>query len=310
MKKNKNRLLIFILLLTTILLVYFYFSKKTSDRVAVQLPLLNQGEGSYFYLKADIEGMEIPLLVDTGSNMGISLQTGVLDNIENLKEIGTRQYTDIKGNRYSSPKYLIDYIEIGDLELRDVVAHVKDPYFILHGSRIYDTDQAKKAAQLEITNKVGAIGTKILRAHDYWCLDFANNKMYCLRDFNDSVRELDFDTSEFIEVNFENVNSLISISIETDYGTHAFILDTGSCVSIIQPNLIPDLYRKKAVKSYDFIIGSSNLGPQILKIYDIPPELCCDGVLGVDFLKTRALLINFKDKKIYIGPSKKELKNH
>jgi hypothetical protein len=150
----------------------------------------------------------------------------------------------------------------------------------------------------------GVIGRALLSQFNL-LLDFSKSVIFV----TDQIHYLDalgYHLEKFIKIPFERQKGSIIFPIDLDIGEKKFILDTGCTTSIINSSLLSDqkfdkaLYGIPIFTTSKFSIGAHDFGMMDLLLVKIFTAGILDGILGMDFLKTHVVYIDFDKKLIYM----------
>lgn len=299
----KNSLLFPLILFSIGIYAYFVTPKVSHQRgIFFTLPLISLQESTVPCVQANIESRSYLLKVDTGATSGFTLLNKSLRKIWNKKKDGIWKWKDFHGNLYKSTHYLVGKIVLGNLTYRNVSTNSESERFIRKWG-FYEPQKNIPDSALEVLNKkVGRIGAGALHMHDYWLFDFPSSELTIIEDLDRFNLYFGCPFSGFIKAKVEKWQNLMVIEIETDFGMKKFMLDTG-CEYTIMRLAGKDLQGKEVISS-KLVINGEDLGTQEIHIKNFTRFFDFDGILGVDFLKKRALFVDFKKNHVYIGPKK------
>jgi hypothetical protein len=247
--------------------------------IPIQIPL----DDNRPYAKVEIENDDYFLLVDLGTILPLSLQKSILERLNVHIPYRTAQYMDIFGNRYEMPTYILPQVKIENVVFHSTVVN-EETY----------------------TGRDGKIGRSLL-SHFNLLLNFSNPVILATDNFF-MLKLLGYDLDEFIKVPFSGVCSEIVFSIKMDSIEKRFMLDTGSCFSLIDASFFKDetfgreQFGIPIYSTSKFIIGGHDFGLTDLYLMDVVAKDHFDGILGMDFLKRHIVYVDFKEKHLYIEP--------
>ena len=301
MVTTKNKTLYYlgiILLLATFVPFYFIFfayPEKTFLRIPItfdsaEMPLL----------KTKIEKNSYWIKLDLGSKFQMTLSKSILNSL-NKTPHAIAHWRDSKGNFYEAPSFSIPKIVIGEtFALTNFIAVQKNDNHEKN-TTIWDDDQnAIRSVEF------GSLGRPLLEKTNL-LLDFPHSAIFLCKD-NKSFEQTGISLEEMTKVPFEKTLKGMIIKTETNQGSLRLLIDTCSTVSIIRASLLENLEHPKekhgfsVFTSSQFVIGDKNFGKQKFLLYDLASELQeLDGVLGMDFLKTHLVYIDYSNTTIFIG---------
>ncbi len=267
--------------------VYLDYSNKTAY-FEPEISFLNKipvsfGLCSTPNIKVQIEENVYPLEIDLGSNFLFSLSKNLLNNIHKTL-YGCSTWIDFKGNKYSSPAYIVPEVKIEELTFKD--AFVSEDREDFHNNVISNTFPPEE---------IGSIGRPILERYNLF-LDFEHAAIYACNSVK-ALQKKGVLSRNLLTVPFILHPDGIMLSVETDTGFLNLLLDTGaSCTAVRVPH--PDYISKFCLMDHDF--GARSVFP-----IELHSDFNYDGFIGMDFLKEHSLYIDYPNKLIYIDLQKK-----
>lgn len=318
MKLNFRRILIPVSILLTGLILFFFLKEK--NKSFLKIPMISLRDSPFLCLEALVENKKALLVIDTGSSKIVALNEDFLKEIKNKNNNGCSKYLDLNGNAYDLQEFTLKSMKIkgegtGEINFMDVLVTEESDDFIKNAGKINKTpNELSKLTKEELEKKTGRIGIDVFRKHNYWLFDFPNQFLYFIKGVEETKETLGLLLDEFIEVPLETTSSHMVIQIETDFGIKKFVLDTACQVTILR---VPtsEYSNSQYIKTKKFIANGKDFGVTELFLFDLPPVFnTFDGLLGIDFLKSRAVLFDFENNRIFIGPKaktiKKDIKNN
>lgn len=255
------------------------------------------------FTEVEIEGRIYFFEIDSGCDFPLSMRSDLLERIEQKESIGTGKWRDVKGNWYETPAYLIQQLNLGDLEFSDVLVQQEDDDFLINTTfgEWDDEDDEEESKQ-------GTIGLPLLEEKNI-LFDFSNYIFLVSNDF-EQLEEDGYDLGSMIQVPFEAQEGIV-FSVETDLGTQKLMIDTGCTLNLVRASLAQgedleegDLGLPLFTTS-QFILGGQDFGSMGLHLFDIASEFDeIDGLLGMDFLDQHVLYFDFENGVAYIGKAK------
>lgn len=295
--------LVFFLLVIVGCVFYTYKTHPQQRSPFVCIPLHKLEYSDYYYLNIEIENHVIPVILDTGFSTPFALHKDFLDAIQNKRDEGQLLTTiDINGNTYKKKSYLIESIEIEKQLNVKATVEQDDPFFHTYGSSFSSSIASKEInpkVQEILDKKIGTMGFRVLKDLPYWCIDFPGSKMYAIRDLESGLKKLNLSSKNLLEIPILDHKDGIEIVIDTDFGIKHFILDTASSNTLINCPSEKSAEHTTAL-SNKFIANNHHLGKQEIFFFNLPQEFKCDGLLGMDFLKDKTILFDFKNNKMFI----------
>lgn len=268
------------------------------------VPLHKLKHNNFYYLNIEIEKLRIPVVLDTGCSTPFVLHKDFLDLIQNKKDNGEFLKTiDINGNEHKQKSYFINSIQIEKLIDIEATVEEDNPFFHTDGSKVHNPDKPLEQNNLSIQEwldkKLGLMGFKVLKWNHYWCIDFLNSKMYAIRDWKNALKKLQLSSENLREIPLLENKQGIEIVIDTDFGVKRFIIDT-ACSKTLMRCPSEEIKEHTVALSSKFKVNDYNLGKQKIYFFNLPKEFNFDGLLGMDFLKDKTILFDFKNKKMFI----------
>lgn len=293
---------LFFIIVIGISFCFFYTPLGPPPDQATKIPVHFYPFSRCPLVKVSIDQSTFLLLVDLGSYYMMGLKKEVLEKIPSKKKTEkTTEYSDVKGNVYHSPGYLIPQIHIGEVDGSPFLAREEDPYFLTHGSSITPPGEKSisKLKKKRLSKVDGHLGLGTFAQHQ-WFFDFPHSRMY----FSNEKNAYEEQIRHFIKTPFLAEILGVILLIETDQGTKRFLLDTGStCTCLKRTTEVENILRTNK-----FIIGNTDYGPRSLFVFDLSHEIGdYDGILGIDFLRKIAFHLDFENKIAYFQPPKKSL---
>lgn len=234
-----------------------------------------------------IEDNFYSLMIDLGATHTLSLRTDLLEHIQKTP-LRTVRFHDIRGNNFTVNAYVVPEIKIRNMNVRNLEVQEESFEFITKGSTIYDPSE--RADQVQ-----GRIGMGILGQSNLF-MDFSRSVMFACSDLYDRKRE-GYYLKRLTPVPFELISDAVILTAETDLGRGRFLLDTGVTVNVMKSSLC-----QGSSLSSKLILGGRDFGEIDLTAFDIAPNLThFDGVLGLPFLKTHVVYLDFTKRQAWIG---------
>jgi hypothetical protein len=250
-------------------LLWLPFSSGYYSSVAVIF-----GEYDYPFITTELQNQSSALAVDVGSRFPLALRRETLDGILDKQLHGTITVHNIEGLKHEAPSYLIPKLKVGDLMLKNVIAHESQ-------EEDYDT-----------------LG-QFLGGEFNLLVDFPHSRIIACDTFS-KLQEKKLAGKHWVRVPFEMHSSGIVLNVDTDSGTRRLAINTTCTFTHLRSSLISS--RQSSVSS-SFCLGGKQFGQVVFRSIDLPEGLSeIDGFIGVDFLRTNAIYIDYKNKTAYIEP--------
>lgn len=263
------------ILLYLSIILFLGLINKEPQMIRIPLEFSNE----FPILKVEIEGTTHALILDLGGSCELALKPSVLDAISAKERVGSRQIMDLDGQKHTVLKYLLQRVWIQNGQIIHAIA-----------------EQDDRILQANIS---GRIGRNTLQTRNL-LLDFSRSLFLILKNSEDLKTE-NYSISDFQEVPFTPTRWGAVFSIETDFGTKRFFINTAAARSGIR-----DLQEKNGrVETLRFKIGRVDLGNTDLEIVNITSNINdVDGYLGVDFFMKNVVFLDFQKNKAFIHPVK------
>lgn len=253
-------------------------------------------------IEVKIEKEKYWLELDSGGDFYFSLEKKLIDNAQNKKKAGNSTSFDLKGTSYESSLTYLDLIEIGKIMINNVSVKEENFEYLMSGSVLNPPlSEVAVTERLEIPGRVGA---RFLKGIDFWLIDFPYRNLMAIRNIDEFKKKNRDFSKHFAEANLEEINHLFLVSIETELGIRKFVLDTGASRSILRTPSDWVVEKNSVYTTNTFKIGSVDFGPTSLYLYNMNPMIPCDGLIGRDFFKNHAVLLDFKNNKAYFQKEK------
>jgi len=232
------------------------------------------GKNDYPLITTELQGNPCILAVGIGARFPLSLHQETLDGIIDKKPQGTTTVHNINGEKQEAPSYLIPKLKIGNLILKNVVAH-----------------------QSEADN-YGTLG-KFLGGEFNLLLDFPHSRIIVCDTFS-KLQAKKVVGSHWIRVPFEIHRGGIIFHVDTDFGTLKLAINTTCTLTHLHSSFIP---AGKSSVSSSFALGGLQFGSVTFQSINLPEGLSeIDGFIGMDFFKKHAMYLDYTHKVAYIEP--------
>lgn len=301
MKFSFYKFLSVLLIVLGIVISFSVFHVPTPEKPFYSLPMKVISERHWFYLDAQFENTSCLLALDSGA-MDIVLRKEILQQIQNKSNIGRSCALDVNANEYLRNQYRINWMKIGPMKIDKPECQEEDLNFMLKGCRL-NPDMPLSPPILEhVKILAGRIGMLPFRERDYWLFDFPKSCLYAINHVEVFKSQFRLPFDQFIEVLLEPSYPELIIKIDTDFGTKKFIVDTGGVLTILKPPG-EDFSSHQIINLEKCAIGEHTFSLNKVYLFKFSEELgSIDGILGIDFLRNRALFLDFKNNKLFIGP--------
>ena len=323
---NRKKLLLMGAILVCTLFALF-FTLKCKKKIDLS-HLANQQ--SYFIpikitkFHADIPYMEIKInnvinevSVDLGSGNIVALPAECLQQIDNKSHVGSSSHYGIRGKKYQCDRYLVPKVDIGKLSLYNVEITVSNPELIeKEGCIVSDPETSSP-------DNVGTVGWKLFSKVNL-LLD-CEKSLLAFCDGWETLKKQGYSLEDFVGVPFVLDKDFIEFEAITADGPLHCIIDTGCTHNILNKDLKGDsnehmilnpeninkmnfnpentdkmVFNSDAIyEAPTFIIGKGDFGPVTFDQIKMPYQL--DAFLGMEFLYSRPIFIDFLNHRIYFS---------
>jgi hypothetical protein len=265
--------------------------------IRTELPLTFTGyESRYPVVAVGIQGRQYRLMVDTGSpDEAIALTREALTHLDVRYTGKLRVFRDAYGDCYESREFIIPVVELGDLELRTVLANER------HQS-VYGLD--------------GAIGLDLLDKFDV-LVDYEGSTMTLYRPKHVPVALSEgswfryrYDGNLYLGVRFGFLEGEYELSLDSGCGCN--FIGLGSDLGRAMLSALGDGGRTITVGvgrgarclSYaieHYYLGNYDIGGGHFVLGALPPHLR-NGVIGYDLFANNTVYIRFSAGEIWLKP--------
>lgn len=265
-------LLLMGLALGIVALLWHPFSTGYYSSIAVTF-----GRYDYPFITTELQNQSCVLAVDIGSRFPLALRRTTLDEIIDKQPHGTTTVYNIDGQKHEAPSYFISKLKVGDMTLRNVIAHESQ-------EEDYDTLGQFFGGEFNLL------------------VDFPHSRIIAC-DTLAKLQAKKLVSEHWIRVPFEMHRSGIVFHVDTDFGLRRLVINTTSTLNLLGSSVMP---HGKPFASSSFLLGGQQFGNVTFESIDLPEGLHeIDGFIGMDFLKEHAVYLDYMHKVAYIEPPKK-----
>jgi hypothetical protein len=245
------------------------FSSSYYSSIAVTF-----GRYDYPFITTELQNQSSELAVDVGSRFPLALRRDTLDGILNKHPCGTITVHNIDGLKREAPSYLIPKLKVGDLTLKNVIAHES------------------------LEESYDALG-QFLGGEFNLLVDFPHSRITACDTFS-KLHKKKLAGKHWVRVPFEMHCSGIVLNVDTDSGTRRLAINTTCTFTHLRSSLISS---GQSSISSSFCLGRQQFGNVVFRSIDLPEGLSeIDGFIGMDFLKKHAIYLDYTHKIAYIEP--------
>lgn len=239
-----------------------------------------------------IDGIEVPLVFDSGDSSTAVFQRSVLDLIHAAPIGESSRMSDAKGHLLRSPEFLVPKIQIGGAVFRDVVGRLD-----VHHPAYPATDVGQK----------GFLGTGLFKAHEV-VVDYRHRTLSLIpRAAADPRSPACHGTVvPFAPIPPLNQPGEPVVVADTDLGPVTLWWDTGAPQSILSERFIQQshaLVSEGEVKTTRFRLEGADFGPWRFKIMAVSLPPFFSGFVGYDFFARHVVCMDFPHNQLVIRPN-------
>jgi len=288
MKKKILFFIVFVCVFCSGFLWFFLFSKPYFYCLNTQFTA-----SSVPTTKIKIDDKECLVEIDIGSKLPLILSKKTLANISKKEKKEKMEWRDFKGNKYTANTYVLHKVAIGNIFFNNVIANE------------INEDYSKNTSILSYSNReVQSIGRPLFEKFKI-LFDCKSNKLFISNDLK-KLKKKGYDISTFIRVPCKWGRTGLILEVETDLGKKRLSIDTGFTISSLRSSSeIKNTGKKYTLPIFTtrkFVIGDKDFGVFDLFLLNITSELNeLDGTLGMDFIKSHVMYIDFPAKIVYIS---------
>ena len=242
---------------------------------------------NYALVDVRVDGRSVPLLFDTGDARGILLAQPVLDRARAKRTGESSKVIDIKGNVVEAPRYEIPRLQIGSIELTNVIADLD-----LHDPS-YTPDQH---------GQQGFLGTALLKPYQV-VIDYSRSTLtLALPGSARAHAECRGTAVTFIE----SWHGEPVTEVETDLGSVTLWWDTGAPLSILSTRFAQRMradLKEGPMTSQRLLAGGVAFGPWTFEVVDLSLPPGFEGFIGYDFYARHVVCMDFPGKRLLVRRS-------
>jgi len=258
-----------------------HFVIESPEKKSIELPIdLSE---DYPFVTVNVQGHDIPLLLDLGGFSTIAFGDSILSTLK-VEYTGSRSFSDAYGTSFKVRNYVIPSAEIGGLKLKNIEAtEIK-----------YNQNMSARA-------KNGYIGIGFLKKFKKVIFDYPNRKMILLQEEALPSEYQSIAWSSHAMSGSGDVHSKVII----DGKEVEFLWDTGASYSVIHrevtaPDKIRPFENMEAYTATSMKTGNTELGPNDFILLDFS-EPDVDGIIGHNYFAKHKVLIDFENRTIGVN---------
>ncbi len=296
-RKQKRWITFFLFAIAIIAVPLLIWRPFQSKRLFLHIPIIvSHGQPC---VRGSVEGKSYLFHLDSGASDCFSMNREMLQTIKHKTLMGTKTWRDVNGNEYTTPRYIVQEIDINTLQISNATVIEESVDFLFKGSKLTPFTQSNEEIKRELADIAGRLGPKTLRVLNYWLIDLPNSTLIAIRDI-EKIKDIPGLTLDgFTEVPLEKITPHIVISVDTDIGTKKLALDTGAFRSVLTPPS-EEYTNHEMLKINQLTIGQKSFGEIVFYLFQLPADFAFDGLLGRDFLQNHAVYLDFKQNRAFI----------
>ncbi len=257
-------------------------------------------------LQAEVEGIPFQVELDIGHDGILSLPKHLLEQLTYKSDSGTVFFAGIRGKKYEAPVFTVPKLYVGDLAFVNVPVEEGNSEFE-HDANLQTT---RNPDPPDIKARIGwqaFSGMVIL-------IDLNKSIAICC-DSLETLKERGHAIEQFVSTNFLPRKEFIEFEADIGNRTVKCLLDTGCTLNLIHTplpvleaaNEQPEFARinfANPLPAAMLSVGGSPLGPCIF--YETQLPFGVEAIIGVDFLETQIVCIDFINRKLLLCPVPKD----
>lgn len=233
-----------------------------------------------------IDGMDVPLMLDSGDQSPLALRQSVLDQLKALPVSESFKGQDIKGI-FQAREYRVSQVRIGDATFSDIIARL----------------DAHSPSNMPVElGQQGLLGTGLFKSYQV-VIDYPHRTMTLVTDR--SASNLCAGTPvPFSPLPPNNQPREPLTEAETDLGGVKLWWDTGAQASTVSRRFVmqghAQLAKDDSFTSRRLNLGGKDFGPWQFATADISLPPFFDGFIGYDFFARHVVCFDFPNKQLLI----------
>ncbi len=244
-----------------------------------------QLRGNFPVITARINGADVPLAFDLGSDSALILKKAVIARVKPLQATEPHAAKDPMGNVIKFTTFTLARLEIGDAVFTDTIGRPD-----LHDSSYQAPDYGQQ----------GSIGPALLRDYKV-VLDYPHRRFTLISPdstANESAMCAGVPVPFLQEWNGDPVTRAT-----TDFGELTAVWDTGAPLSLLRKanaHKLNDAVVDETKTTKHLVLGGSDFGPLELHVADYAEPAGTDMFIGYTFFVNHIVCIDFPGKRFLI----------
>lgn len=299
MPKKKIAAVFFLgcLLLGCLLVPYVWHKKeilKQSDAKPffTEIPVAQYTHSNLPCFDIVLSGKTLTAILDLGYTRQVSLRSDLVPTILEKQFLKTVPVWGVRGERFQQNLYRARAVKIDNLNIAPILLEEDLP-------ELHEQAQIVKTEEGFIED--GKLGWRLFKNMVLF-LDFNEDKI----EVADSLETFENhnNLADFVKVPLILDRELLEFDMTTPQGPVRCFLDTGCTSNHLHssnPNnlLLDELYFKSVVQFPSVNIGNKKFGPITFHALPLQVPVRIQGVLGMEFLFSTEVFIDFKNQSIY-----------
>ena len=235
---------------------------------------------------AKIDGLDVPLVFDSGDQSTVALHRSVLDAIRAVPTDESERLQFSKGPTVESAKFRIRRLQIGQAVFTDIIGRLDS-----HDPSYQATDVGQK----------GFLGTGLLKPYEL-VLDYRKRRMTLIPRGGDERPSLSCRGTDVPFASLKEPAEPVT-EITTDLGAFLAWWDTGTPTSVITKRFVDKAQPKQfkdRLTTRRLVLGRRDFGPWRFEVWDatLPPWF--EGLIGYDFFVNHTVCMDFPDRRVVV----------
>lgn len=266
------------------------------------IPIINFTRPGIPCLAVTIESKTIAAELDLGLRGDLSFSSSFISKVQDKKYLRSKTMYGIRGVGYEKKLYELPQVSLGNAIFSHPTMY-EDIETMQQGSSFLKKQGNHPSRQ------VGRVGWELFRKKNLF-LDL-DNSLIALCGSISALKEQGYPVNTFTKTPLFTERGLIEFYAEAPTGPIRCMIDTGTSRNILNTELKEGQELEQAVwdpdsvSEYDsFHIGKKNFGSVSFLHIPIHIPIHIEAILGVEFLLTHLVFLDFSENYIYFGSKK------
>lgn len=264
----------------------------------MRIPVSISEESGLPFAEVEIEGEKYPVLVDLGSSLCLTLSEEIVNHIREKQPYRQRVITAFNGKSYPLESYIVSDVRLRNLVIGKLEVSKGSKDFLGEAGLIHKGEK-------EPEPRFGELGFGFFSMLNMpLFLDLSHGVIYIRASFN-RLRKEGYHFENWTKVPFSIGPQFgVVLDLETDLGSKKLVLDTGATLSLLSRREVGEGKTESFHRSPCCKIGETDFGEQDFFLTQFPEVFGeIDGFLGMDFLKSHTVYLDFERKEAYFSKS-------